>query len=287
MARYADKDYVDKYLDTNEDGKISASEFFSGTLDEGRQAVSSFLKYLFTTPKLHQTMMYIGANYAGTNAITGIRRFQGLTQKLNDWVAVVGSYEEAFLENVMTAAANTTLGAVGQGTVNSYLQKALTEANSLLDEMKNPNIEGIPIHAEQEVESSDVKVSETLLINQDSAMKEYAVDNAAPGLRTWTLKGYLMSNGLKSNWTAGLLIKPDLIIQRKLLQWYADSRKPVMYKTHDNRFFSVLIQHFETAYTVQGTNALAVNITLKEFKALEVNSQSVAVNELASTGEKI
>lgn len=234
--------------------------------DAFKSHVTDWLTTLNPLSSSHQALIYLGAMLYGTNRVTGVHRFGRWSDAISNSVALVGMGADTITNLVMDSISGTAAGAV--------MKEILTQANALADELKNPNIEGIPIHADSEQENTDVKVSETLVISQLSYNKEYAVDNAAPQLRRWNIKGYLMSNGRDSALNAGLVIKADLLAQRELLQLYADMRKPVMFKTHDNRFFKVLITHLETAYTPQALNALGVNVSLIEFRTLSINESS-------------
>lgn len=262
---------------------LTNSEVGSNVTGEQVKAqVNEWLSSLGTLASSHQALVYYGAMINGSNAVTGIHRFGGLQTKVSNIVASVGNVANNLIESV----AGTAMSMPGS-PLNS-IRELVQEANALADELKNPNIEGIPIHADSEQELTDVKVSETLLIDQDSANKQYAVDNAVPQLRRWNVKGYLMSNGQNGNTIEQMsVIKPSLLMQRQLLQMYADSRKAVIFKTHDNRFYKVLISHFESAYTTQGLNALAVNISLVEFRTLVVEDANIAMNIMSATDRSI
>ena len=242
----------------------------SGLLDSGAEVVqesakrvATWLESIYNNPPIHQAACVLGGLLNGTNTVTDIHRFGNIGKGVSAVVASFGS------------AANL-LVSLG-GSLDSFNAAVAKEINAVFDELKNPNVEGIPIHADSEVENSDVEVSQKLLIYEVDSNKDYRVDSSVPKPRTWSIKGYLMSNPRLVPNEAQLVIKPSLIAQRQLLQWFVDSRRPVMFKTHDNRFYTCLITHFESQYTVQALNALAVNISLQEFKVMQVNQGNLNV----------
>lgn len=233
--------------------------------------VHAWLEKLYANFPVHQTAIVVGALLNGTNAVTQQHRFGKLGSLAQQMVALIGS-----AGNFVANAGGLTSG------LNSI---ATRELNAVADELKNPNIEGIPIHADTELETSDVDVSQKLLIYEVDSNKDYRVDSSVPRPRTWNIKGYLMSNANIVPLESKLVIKPSLIAQRELLQWFVDSRKPVLYKTHDNRFYSCLITRFESQYSTQALNALAVNISLQEFKVMKVNEGNLNVSIMQQTEE--
>lgn len=233
---------------------------------EATKKIEAWLKDVVTNPPKHQLAIVTGALLNGTNTVTNQHRFGYIGQGMTNLVAGIGAVENAI----------TNLGGdlsdLGAG-FSRFNSAAVREMNAVLDELKNPNIEGIPIHADNELETSTNDVAQKLYIRETSASKEYAMDNSVPKPKTWTIRGYLMSNPYGTPLESQLIIKPTLLAQRKLLQWFMDSRRPVWYKTHDNRFYKVLVTMFESQYTVQSLNSLSVNIQLTEFKALELKSE--------------
>lgn len=228
------------------------------------EKASTWLKTVFTAPQLHKSAIVAGALLQGTNAVTNVHRYGKIGSALNNVIATVGSFTDDIL----------TFGGAG-----GVADKVLNEMNAILDELKNPNIGGIPIHADGEVENYDNDVSQNLYINQSSAWKEYRMDNVTPKPKTWQIRGYLKT-AIPNALEAGLIIKPSLLAQRALLEHYAETRMPVVFKTHDNRFYTVVITHFDTAYTVQAIDALMCNISLQEFNVLEVKSEMKAFDIL-------
>lgn len=225
--------------------------------DASKTRIRLWLESIMANPPIHQTACVLGGVLTGTNSVTGIHRFGNIGKGVDTLVAAIGSAQDVIASSF--------------GAGDGLNAAAAKEMNAVFDELKNPNIEGIPIHADAEVETSDVEVSQKLLIYEVDSNKDYRIDSSVPKPRTWNIRGYLMSNARTVPMESQLVIKPSLIAQRKLLQWFVDSRRPVMYKTHDNRFYTCLITHFDSQYTVQSLNALAVNISLQEFKVMQVN----------------
>lgn len=221
------------------------------------KAVNEWLRSLMSKPAAHVLNITLGALLNGTNAVTGVHSIKGsIGDFRNSIVAGIGAVGDVL-------ASGTPVGLLKRESIKAI--------NAIADELKNPNLAGIPIHADTERESQDITVAKNLYIRESSARKEFVIDNTVPQLRTWRVSGYLLSNPSIYPDVASLLIKPDLMLQRLKLQDYIDSRLPVLFKTHDNRFYKVLISHMDTEYTIQGTNALKIDLTLTEFRVLEAN----------------
>lgn len=222
-------------------------------------AVDTWMTTVQTLPPLHWANIALGATLGGTNAVTGIHRFA-------DGMGAAKS----------TIAAYLTLGtSLLPSLASSSAMRAIANvANAVSDELKDPNIEGIPIHAVKENDSRDVDVNAQLVITQSSANKNYVVDNATPQLKQWQISGYLTS--LPEGLDPFLIIKPGLKVQKLLLDAYAKTRRPVWFKTHDGSFEKVLIKHIDTTYDPQYLNGLAINISLVEFKVMETEATTIA-----------
>lgn len=228
--------------------------------DAASRKAAAWLKTVFVNALVHKSSIVLGALLNGTNTVTNIHRFGKIGEALTNVVAGVGSVE-SFLEEKLTAGVPAST--------------AMQEANAILDELKNPNLGGIPIHADTEIEAQDTDISQHLLINQDTRSKHYVADNVAIKPKTWTIKGYLMAS--RTSLDSQLIIKPSLTLQKSILQRYADARMPVVFKTHDNHFYTVLISHIDTAYVIQALNAIQINLTLTEFNAMTMDSESAAL----------
>lgn len=185
-------------------------------------------------------------------------------------------------------------GAISAGSLLSWVStklnppggaaKALEILNIAADIFSDPNIEGIPIKSEGQRTSRDIDVSKQMVITQDSSgtgSKEWITDNAAPHPRTWTIRGYITS---MSNVIDGLLIiKPTLLLQLHLLDYYAASRRPVWFKAHYSLFYRVLVEHFDYDFDPKIQNAIPVNLTLCEF----MSNQGQLSKAGNSSGERV
>lgn len=223
--------------------------------------VNLWLESVVTRPELHIENIMLGAMLMGTNVTTGVPNIKQ-------------EYGINLLSSTLVAAINYLPNLVSSRGISAEVFKT---ANSLLDELKDPNIEGIPIHATQEMQVADNEVSKLVVIDEVAANKKQVVDNAVPQLKQWTIRGHLVATGNNTPLDAALIIKPTLIAQRELLQWYMDSRRPVWYKTHDNKFYKVLISHFQSGYNTNYLNGLDVELQLTEFSVLSVTSETTDV----------
>lgn len=234
---------------------------------EAETSTQLWLNMLSTTKGLylHKANIVLGAILNGSNAVTGVYQQGGYSSFIESKIIFGINVAEDVLE---------AIGSFGLTSIPSVKNAIVQEINAIADELKNPNIDGVPIHATQEVEASDITVAKKVMIDEVGSNKLQLMDNAVPQLRTWKIRGHIASSPITDD---GLIIKPSLIAQRAILQAYADARRPVLFKTHDNRFFKVLIEHFETGYNVNYLNALDVSIDLVEFRALSINTQQGAV----------
>lgn len=245
---------------SNSELDVTGQEKDSG-LNPKYKAAYEWLRSLMSKPAAHILNITLGALLNGTNSVTGVHSIKGsIGDFRNSVVAGIGAVGDVL-------AASSTAGLLNQESIDAI--------NAIADELKNPNLAGIPIHADTEKESQDITIAKNLYIRESNARKEFVVDNTVPQLRTWRVSGYLLSNPSVYPYVASLLIKPDLMLQRNKLQQYIDSRLPVLFKTHDNRFYKVLISHMDTEYTIQGTNALKIDLTLTEFRVLEANYENL------------
>lgn len=212
---------------------------------------------------LHWANIVMGGLLGGTNAKTGVHMYASAEAR-KTVMAVLTLGASAALESLSSNAQSVT----------DTLRKSASIINAVTDELKDPNIEGIPIHADSEGASRDVEVNRHIVIAQVAANKEVLADNATPQLKQWKIKGYLTA--VRDGIDPFLVIKPSLLIQDSLLDYYATSRRPVWYKTHDCKFYRVLISHIDTAYDPKATNALLINVTLTEFKTLTDSNTTLA-----------
>ena len=215
----------------------------------------------------HWANIIVGGYLLGSNSKTGIHRF--ISKDFKQGMSVIFTIGSSMLSTLLDKSAPNA----SKELANSI--------NAVSDELKDPNIEGIPIQAESEVLAQDIDINKQVVIVQSSAQKDIYVDNAVPQLRTWQLKGYITAT--RTDLDALLVIKPSLIAQRALLTYYANARLPVWFKTHDGLFYKVLIKHIDFAYDVRALNALLVNIVLTEYKILE--SETSPLNTILMSKE--
>lgn len=146
-----------------------------------------------------------------------------------------------------------------------------------------PNIEGIIIYADGESGSRRVDVSEQpLVVQADMGSTTYAMDNAVPHPREWSLKGYLMSSLPTDHY---YILKPSIVAQKTYLDMCMQARRPVWYKTYDNIFVKVLITAFDYSWDPKAMNGLQVNIQLKEYVPFKVHTGLAIPSELEAIGK--
>lgn len=163
--------------------------------------------------------------------------------------------------------------------------KAMELINYVLKITMDPNIEGIPIGTSQISVTRDVDISESCFIIPDEGSKEYRADNAVPRLREWSLTGYLSTMASFADY--GIMIKPTILIQMKLLDTYAKSRRPVWFKTNNGTFYRVQIKHMQITQDPTMMNGAKIDVVLKEYYPIIVNStlRSTTVAEESSEEE--
>jgi hypothetical protein len=225
------------------------------------KAVDLWMDTVQTLPAIHWANIGLGGYLMGSNAVTGIHRFSG----------GAGTARNTMVQYLTLGLADFLPSLYSNSGVAREVANAM---NAIADELKDPNIEGIPIHAIKETDSRDIDISTNVVIRATSANKDYQIDNAVPQLKQWQINGYLTS--FQDGLDPFLVIKPGLLVQKALLDAYAKSRRPVWFKTHDNHFEKVLIKHIDSAYDPQYLNGLAVNITLVEFKTMETEETTLA-----------
>lgn len=157
----------------------------------------------------------------------------------------------------------------------SISPEAAAVINKMYEYIRDPNLDGIVIHAESESGGREVDTSQRIVLSLDNdsssatMKKQYIVDNAVPRLRTWKISGYLVTSSILLR---SLTVKDDLILKLLLLDSYSKSRLPILYKSSDMRFHKVLITQYEYEYDPKATNAVHVDIQLQEYKTVKVSS---------------
>lgn len=183
---------------------------------------------------------------------------------------------------ILAAGATEHAVASASGVLLSPSSASSDAINKAYEYIRDPNIEGIVVHAEKESCSRDIEVSQRQVLSVEgdssedtsSQRKKYIVDNAVPKLREWQLEGYIMTSDV---FCRGLTVKPDLILKLMMLDSYSKARLPVLFKSSDMRFYKVLITHYDYAYDPKATNAAAVNITLQEFSTVNITSTATEI----------
>lgn len=128
--------------------------------------------------------------------------------------------------------------------------------------LAQPNVAGIPISSPKVETNREIEVSESMVIVQSEAVKQYWTDNSVPRLKEWTIEGYLTST---SPLDSGCIIKPTLQWQAYYLDVCAKSRRPVIFKTNRGEFVKVQITNLHTTEEASYNNSIQVSMTLKEY----------------------
>lgn len=214
---------------------------------------------------------------------------KGFDKIMYDWLELLNT-DLGYLIHVGTVLSTDTAetlvlsGIGGTNYRNTNLQGSFTSKtadaiNKMYEYIKEPNISGIVIHAESEDFSREVETSEKLVLSvegnssEDTTRKKYVVDNAVPKLREWNISGYLITSSIMAR---ELIIKDDLILKSMVLDSYAKSRLPVLYKTSDCRFYKVLISHYKCSYDPKATNAMKIDISLREYQTANVTGSNTS-----------
>ena len=208
------------------------------------------------------------------------------TEPLMHWSAIAASGVTTGSKRFnMFTATDYVVGAIPGASVLKD-NKAVDLLNYILKITMDPNIEGIPIGASQISVTRDVDISESCFIVPKSDNKEYRADNAVPRLREWTISGYLSTMSTFADY--GLVIKPTILVQMKLLDTYAKSRRPVWFKTSNGTFHRVQIKHMVIAQDPTMMNGAKIDLVLKEYFPIVINStlrSSSTAEEVSSDDE--
>lgn len=149
------------------------------------------------------------------------------------------------------------------------LGQIISKAGTLaMQALAQPNVAGIPISSPKVETNREIEVSESMVIVQSEAMKQYWTDNSVPRLKEWTVEGYLTSI---SPLDTGCIIKPTLQWQAYYLDVCAKSRRPVLFKTNRGEFVKVQITNLHTTEEASYNNGIQVSLTLKEYNPYFIN----------------
>lgn len=174
-----------------------------------------------------------------------------------------------------TGAAEHALQTNFQGV--NIAPKTIDVINKMYEYVRDPNIDGIVIHAESESGGRDVDTSQRIVLSLEddgegqntATRKKYIVDNAVPKLRTWEVEGYLVTSSILMR---NFVVKDDITLKLLILDSYAKSRLPVLFKSADMRFQKVLITHYDYEYEPRTTNAVKIKVQMQEYKTVNVSS---------------
>lgn len=161
--------------------------------------------------------------------------------------------------------------------------------NELLTEWMKPNLGGIVIEATSERQGRQVDVSENMIITQGQAgmNREYNTDNSAPHTRTWQIEGHLTQ--MIPYLDEHFILRPTLVVQQMLLDAYAASRRPVLYRSGLCPMpTQVLIEDYNIARAPESNNTYSVSLSLREFVSYKVpfyNRPGDTVSVEATAGE--
>ena len=203
------------------------------------------------------------------------------TEPLVHWgvIAASGAATGSKRFNVFTAT-DYLVGAI-PGAQKLKNNKAVELLNYILKITMDPNLEGIPIGTAQISVTRDVDISESCFIVPEFNNKEYRADNAVPRLREWTISGYLST--LSSFADYGLIIKPTIVVQMKLLDTYAKSRRPLWFKTSNGTFYRVQIKHMQITQDPTMMNGAKIDLVLKEYYPFVISSTMRASSTAVET----
>jgi hypothetical protein len=143
--------------------------------------------------------------------------------------------------------------------------------HAIMIEWMKPNIGGVTIQSVNETQSRRVDISDNLIIVQskENANKIYNTDNSAPHPREWRIQGYINQSIPAVDQNASL--KPSLVFQQFLIDAFATSRRPVLYRSGlcptPTR---VLIESYELGRKIEGLQAYEISINLREFVSYSV-----------------
>lgn len=149
--------------------------------------------------------------------------------------------------------------------------------NKLVKVTIDPNIAGIPIKSASEDISRNIDVSEqSVIIEQNTAGRQYVTDSAAPKPREFHVTGYVttLSHLLDTGW----LIKPTLKFQMNWLDGVSKIRIPIWYKTYYGEMIRVLITDLKFTQDPKVQNAVAVDVTLREYIPLTISMDTYGNN---------
>lgn len=164
---------------------------------------------------------------------------------------------------------STWLTASSNAFTENVSMNAIKYSNVVTKITIDPNISGIPIKSASETITRDVDVSEQTTIVEDTGKgREYVTDSAAPKPREFHVTGYLAP--LVKVLDQGWLIKPTLKFQIAWLDSLSKVRIPIWYKSYYGEVVRVLISNLRFEHDPKAQNAVAVDVTLREYVELSI-----------------
>lgn len=141
--------------------------------------------------------------------------------------------------------------------------QALQASADLLSALNtNVSVNFIPIFSETVNMTRVVDVSSIMLADLSTGKKEYVVDNTAPQPRIWNVSGYIKN--LVPVLESTLVVKPTLLLQKYLLDYYSQARTTVIFRDESGEIIDVVIKQLDFTYDAKATNAYGVRLVLQE-----------------------
>ena len=171
------------------------------------------------------------------------------------------------LQTVVDGASSALSSIAGNNTVASFFTGiASTSLNELAQAIKAFStqvvLNGIPILTESVKLVHSVDIPSTMVIDETTRNKNFVTDNTAPRPRVWTVSGYLTS--LAPTIESYMVIKPTLLLQRKILELAINSRDKVKIKLNTGEIIDVYIQQLSIEDNAKAMNASIINVTVSE-----------------------
>ena len=171
------------------------------------------------------------------------------------------------LQTVVDGASSALSSIAGNNTVASFFTGiASTSLNELAQAIKAFStqvvLNGIPILTESVKLVHSVDIPSTMVIDETTRNKNFVTDNTAPRPRVWTVSGYLTS--LAPSIESYMIIKPTLLLQRKILELAINSRDKVKIKLNTGEIIDVYIQQLSIEDNAKAMNASIINVTVSE-----------------------
>lgn len=163
------------------------------------------------------------------------------------------------LQTVVDGASSALSSIAGNNTVASFFtgiaSTSLSELSQAIKAFSTQVVlNGIPILTESVKLVHSVDIPSTMVIDETTRNKNFVTDNTAPRPRVWTVSGYLTS--LAPTIESYMIIKPTLLLQRKILELAINSRDKVKIKLNTGEIIDVYIQQLSIVDNTMCSNAL-------------------------------